>query len=155
MVNIYKQKPFPFSLIILAVLIILHSVGSAYSLYWQFPWYDVLVHTMSGLWIALLILWLASVFSQINSLKEYKVKSFLIAFLSAVLVGVVWELIENYYQLAFIRDAGYGLNTALDIVNDSIGGILAYLYFIKRRRCEDKTCDVLHPFYNQTGIIKI
>jgi|GEM_PF-370575 len=150
-----KQKPLPFSLLILCLLIILHSVGSYYSWYWVYPWFDVVVHIVSGLWIGLLILWLASVMGQINSLKEYKVKSFLIAFVSAVLIGVIWELLENYTQITFTKANDYNLNTALDIVNDAIGGILAYLYFVRRRKCVDNnTADILHPFYNQTGIIK-
>jgi uncharacterized membrane protein len=149
-----KQKPFPFSFLILAVLIILHLVGSYYSWYWKYPSFDIVIHVLSGLWVGLIILWLASILGQINSLKEYKVKSFLIAFLSAVLIGVVWELVENFWQLTFIRDSQYGLSTALDILNDAIGGILAYLYFVRRKKCIDKTVDILHPFYNQTGIIK-
>ena len=149
-----KQKPFPFSLLVLAVLLALHFIGSYYSLYWKYSWFDVVVHIVSGLWIGLIFLWLASIFEQINSLKEYKVKSLLIALVSAVLIGVVWELIENYNQLTFTKASGYSLNTALDILNDAIGGILAYLYFVRRRKCVDKTAEILHPFYNQTGLIK-
>jgi uncharacterized membrane protein YeaQ/YmgE (transglycosylase-associated protein family) len=94
----FKQKPFSFSFLVLVVLIALHSIGSYYSLYWRFDWYDSVVHIISGLWAALLILWLASVLGQVNSLKEYKLKSFLIAVVSAILIGIVWELVENYYR---------------------------------------------------------
>ncbi len=150
----FKQKPFPASLIVLVILIALHGVGSYYSLYWRFSWYDVLVHIFSGLWIALILLWLASVLGQINSLKEYKVKSFLIAFVSAVLIGVIWELVENYGQITYTNMQGYGLDTALDILNDALGGILAYLYFVKKRKQPIQEVEIMHPFYNQTGIIK-
>ena len=150
----FKQKPFPFSFLVLAVLIALHSVGSYYSLYWRFSWYDSVVHIISGLWVALLILWLASVLGQVNSLKEYKLKSFLIAVIAAVLIGIVWELVENYYQVTYTNVGGYYLDTAMDLLSDGLGGVLAYLYFIRRRRCEDSSCDILHPFYNQTGLIK-
>ena len=154
MVNIFKQKPFPFSFLVLAILIALHLVGSYYSLYWKFDWYDSVVHIISGLWAALLILWLCSVLGQINSLKEYKTKALLIAFISAVLIGIIWELVENYYQVTYTSAGSYYLDTAMDLLNDGLGGIMAYLYFIRRRKCEDKACDILHPFYNQTGIIK-
>lgn len=154
MVNIFKQKPFLFSFFVLVFLITLHLVGSYNSLYWRFPWYDSVVHIVSGLWGALLILWLASVLGQINSLKEYKIRTFLIAFVSAVMIGIVWELVENYYQVTYVSAGGYYIDTAMDILNDSIGGVLAYLYFIRRRRCEDKSCEIMHPFYNQTGLIK-
>jgi hypothetical protein len=154
MTKMFKQKPFYFSLVALIILITLHAVGSYYSWYWVYSWFDVVVHIVSGLWVSLVMLWLASVLGQINSLKEYKVKSFLIAFLSAVLFGVVWEIFENISQTTFTNASGYSLNTAMDILNDGLGGVLAYLYFIRRRKCVDKSTDILHPFYNQTGIIK-
>ena len=154
MVNIFKQKPFPFSFLVLAVLIALHAAGSYNFWYWKYSWFDVIVHIVSGLWIALLILWLASVFGQISSMKEYKAKTFLIALISAVLIGVVWELIENYTQITFTKASGYNLNTAIDILNDGIGGVLAYFYFVQNKKCAGNACDVMHPFYNQTGLIK-
>lgn len=153
--SMFRRKPFPFSLLILFIVVTLHLVGSYYSLYWAYSWFEVLVHVFSGLWIASTILWLASVFGQLNSLKEYKIKSFLIAFVSAALVGVVWELLENFTQITFTRASGYYLNTALDLFNDCLGGVLAYTYFIQKRKCADNSSqDILHPFYNQTGLIK-
>jgi hypothetical protein len=150
----FKQKPFPFSLLVLVVLILLHVLGSYFSLYWVLSWFDVLVHIVGGLWVALVFLWLASVMGQINSLKEYRAKSFLIAFVAAVLIGVIWELLENFTQITFIKASGYSLNTALDIFNDGLGGLLAYLYFVRRTRGPVVTTEVLHPFYNQTGLVK-
>ena len=141
-------------MVVLGVLLVLHSVGSYYSLYWVYSWFDIVVHIVAGLWIGLVFLWLASVFGQVNSLKEYKAKSFLIAFVSAIFVGIVWELLENFFQVTFTKASGYSLNTAMDIFNDGVGGLLAYLYFVRRRRCSEKAAEVLHPFYNQTGIIK-
>lgn len=152
----YKQKPFLFSFFILAILIILHIVGSYYSLYWKYAWFEVLVHILSGMWVTLIVLWLALIFGQLNSMKEYRVKSFLISLVSAALIGVIWELIENFGQVTFTRDDGYYINTALDILNDCLGGILAYVYFIQNRKSLDNRClqNVLPTFYNQIGIIK-
>ena len=87
-------------------------------------------------------------------MKEYKVKTFLITLVSAVCVGVVWELIENYTQITFTRASGYGFNTAMDILNDGLGGVIAYFYFVQNKKCCYDVCDVMHPFYNQTGLIK-
>ena len=148
----FKQKPFPFSLIVLVVLIALHLAGSYFSWYWSYPWFDVIIHILAGLWVGLVFLWLASYLNQINSLVEYKAKSLLIALISAGLIGVVWELLENFGHLAFVNANGYGLNTAMDILNDVIGGVLAYLYFIKKTRCHRHSGDNLHPFYNQIGL---
>ena len=148
----FKQKPFPFSMLVLVILIALHYAGSYYSWYWKFSFFDIIVHIFSGLWVALVLLWLASYVGQVSSLKEYKIRSFLIAFISAVLIGIVWELAEVWGHATSTNTNGYALDTAMDIMNDAVGGILAYLYFIRSRKCEDKSCDVLHPFYNQIGL---
>ncbi len=150
----FQQKPFIFSFLVLAILVFLHLFGSFYSLYWKFFWFDSLVHLFSGLWVSLLVLWLASILGQVNSLKEYKIKSFLIAVISAILAGVLWELVENFSQVVDINSSVYVWNTVLDILSDGLGGILAFLYFTKRKRCVDEGTCVLHPFYDQTGIIK-
>jgi hypothetical protein len=150
----FKQKPFPFSLLILVTLVSLHLIGSYLSWYWTYSWFDILVHIFSGWWIALLFLWLASILGQINSLKEYKIKSFLIALISAILFGVVWELVENLGQITSVNTDLYSWNTASDIISDACGGVLAYLFFILHRKYPDKATDILHPFYNQTGLTK-
>lgn len=150
----FKQKPFLASIIIGLLLISLHLLGSYWSWYWKYFYFDTLVHIISGMWVALTILWLAICLGQIKDLKEYKVKSFLIAFVASILAGVFWEIFENLSQTTFTEMAGYYLDTATDILNGGLGGLLAYLYFIKRRHCVDKSCEVLHPFHDKIGLIK-
>ena len=153
-INMFKQKPFLFSLLVLVVLISLHSVGSYFFWYWTYPWFDILVHTVSGLWAGSVMLWLASCLGQMDSLNRYKIKSFFIAVISAILIGILWELLEYFSQITSTSADNYGWHTAKDILSDTFGGILAHLYFVKRKKSADKASDVLHPFYNQTGIIK-
>ncbi len=150
----FKQKPFIFSLFILFILISLHLGASYFSWYWLFPQLDIIVHIFSGLWIASVALWLASIFEQINSLKDYKKKSFLIAVISALLFGVLWELIENFSRITFVDLVGYRLDTALDILSDGLGGVLAYLYFTRSKKCLNKTYEIFFPLNNQIEIIK-
>jgi hypothetical protein len=150
----FKQKPFPFSLVVLVAIILFHTIASYRSWYWLYPWSDVIIHLLCGLWIGLILLWLASVFNQINSLRDYRVKSFLITLFSTVLFGVIWEILEVYGQITFTYLSAYGLDTAGDILSGAVGGILAYLYFCQRNRVRIKSVEVMHPFYNQTGLIK-
>ncbi len=153
--HMFKQKPFPFSLIVLAVLVSLHSLGSYLSWYWFYPWFDMPVHIISGLWIALVFLWLASIFGELKSLRNYKIKAFLIAFITAAFVGVAWELIENFTQITSVRSPDYSFNTTKDILSDCLGGLLAFWYFIQIKKCTFKKEDYysLHPFYDKTGIV--
>ena len=151
----FKQTPFPFSVLILAILITFYSVGSSFSLYWFYPQFDLLLHTLAGLWIALVFLWLAASFGQINSMREYKVKSFLIAFVSAVLLGIIWEILENVFHLSAVNSSNYAFDTAMDIFTDSLGGALAYLYFVQRKKKKVKPPDVIHPFFDKSEIREI
>jgi len=150
----FKQRPFPFSILVLAVLITFYSVGSRFSLYWFYPQFDLFLHALSGLWIALVILWLAVAFGQLSSLKDYRVKSFLIAFISAVLLGVVWELIENIFQLSSIFSLNYSFDTATDIITDALGGSIAYIYFVQKKRSFNKPADVINISSNRGEIKK-
>lgn len=148
----FKQKPFPFSVLVLIILIGLHLIGSYYSWYWLYPQFEIIIHVLAGLWAGLIFLWLASCFNQINSLIEYKTKSLLIAILAAGLLGITWELLENFGQLAYIYADNYAFNTAMDLLNDIFGGVLAYLYFIRKTKVIKNDIDLLHPFYNQISI---
>jgi uncharacterized protein YebE (UPF0316 family) len=150
----FNQKSFFASIVVGILLIGLHSVGSYFSWYWKYSFFDIIVHVVSGLWVSLLVLWLAICFGQINDLKDYKVKSFLIAFVSAILAGVFWEIFENIAGVVNVITAEYYLDTALDILNSGFGGVLTYLFFIRKRHCLDKSCEVLHPFHNTLGLIK-
>lgn len=149
----FKQKPFPFSMIVLAVLMALHSVGSYFSWYWVYPWFEYVIHTLGGLWAASVLLWLASYLGQICSMKEYKTKSLLIALISALFIGVVWELLENFAQLSAVSSGVYGFDTATDLLSDAIGGVLAYLYFTTIKKKPIYKQYDLHPFHNRIGLI--
>ena len=69
-------------------------------------------------------------------------------------MGALWELTESYSQIILTSGADYVKNTILDLTNDILGGILAYLYFIKRKKCLDESSAVLHDFYNKIGVTK-
>jgi hypothetical protein len=150
----FRQRPFPFSVLILAVLITFYSVGSEFSLYWFYPQFDFFLHILSGLWIALIILWLAVAFGQMSSLKDYRLKSFLIAFVSAVFLGVVWELIENTFQLSSVFSSNYSFDTSTDIFTDALGGSIAYIYFVQKKRNFNKPAEVINISSNRGEIKK-
>lgn len=152
--KILKQKPLPFSFLVLFCLLAIHFMSSYFSWYWTFPWLDMLVHILSGLWVALVVLWVASVFNQVNSLKEYRIKVFLVSLVAATLFGVIWELIENFGQFISVGAPSYSWNTATDILGDIVGGIMASVYFTWSKIKIDKTGEILHPLYNQIGLLK-
>lgn len=130
----FRQKPFPFSFVVLIILFIFHLINSHYSLYWKYPHLDIVIHILSGLWLTLVCLWLFFIFGQIDSLREYKIKSFLISFIVSILFGIFWEILENFAKVNYVNSDVYYLDTTLDILSGGFGGILAYFYFIKMKK---------------------
>ena len=96
--------------------------------------------------VELVILALAVYFGQFSTLKDYKIKSFMVAFVSATLIGVIWQLILNFYHLTNVAADDYNLKTAIYILTNSLGGALAHFYFVMRRRNKEKATEILYPF---------
>lgn len=140
------KRVFKFSLLILAVSITLYSAFSEFAIFLYNSQLDILLRAMSGLWVSLVILGLALYFGTFVSLKDYKVKSFLIAFVSATLIGVVWELIRNYYKLTDVLADNYNFITAMHILTNAIGGTLAHFYFVKRKKSKAIPPEFQYPF---------
>lgn len=143
---IFNQRPVGFSLLVLAILVALFSVGYKLVYYISFPQFNGLLQTFSSLWISLVILALAVYFGQFSTIKDYKIKSFLITFVFAVFIGVVWKLIENFYQLTDVAAPDYSLNTAIDLMTNALGGTIAHFYFVMKRRNKVPVVSVVIPF---------
>lgn len=142
----FKLRSFRFSFIVLALLVTFYSVGQNFTLYWLNPELDVLLNALSGLWVSLIILGLAVYFGQFSTLKDYKIKSFLVAFVSATLIGVIWQLVVNFYQLTNVAADDYNLKTAISIFTNSLGGSLAHFYFVKRKKNKEPVAEIAYPF---------
>jgi hypothetical protein len=145
----FKQRPFGFSLLILALLITFYSVGDSLVTYWSSQQFDLLINTLTGLWVSLVILGLAAYFGQFSNLRTYKFESFMVAFVSATLIGVIWQLVLNLYSLTNVYADDYQLKTALYIFTNSLGGSLAHFYFVKRKKKVEKVVEVAYPFAEQ------
>lgn len=143
-----EKRTFKSSLLVLAILIALYSVGDSFVVYLSHPQFNLLLNTLSGLWISLVILGLAVSFGQFSTLKDYRIKSFMVAFVSATLIGVIWQLILNFYNLTNVAAVDYSFKTALYIFTNSLGGTLAHFYFVKRKKNKDreKVADIVYPF---------
>lgn len=141
----FKQRAFKFSLLILAIIFVFYSVGRSFLEYYYDPQITVLLKGLGGLWISLVLLALAAYFGVFTTLKDYRVKSFLIAFVSATLLGVIWQLVMNFYRLTDVAAVDYNFNTAKDIFINALGGALAHFYFVKRKSGDKVAMPVEYP----------
>ncbi len=95
-----------------------HMFAMYASLYWYYPWFDILMHFWGGLLIGLGLHALGT-FSRINRRPNT-----LVVFFVAFLFVVVWEIFE-WYSGVFDSVANY-LDTIHDMFNGIIGALLAH-----------------------------
>jgi len=137
-----KLRAFWESFFVLILIVVLHFFGAHFFWYWTYKWFDIPMHFLGGLWVALTTLWISCYFGHINSIVNYKLKTLLIVLFSVIVIGISWEIFEIIGKITFIQDVGYWSDTLGDLLNDFLGGIVAYLYFIKRKKCPSGSiCD--------------
>ncbi len=125
------MKLYIYALVVLVVVLIAHLLGIG-GLYFQYPFYDIFMHILGGIGIGLFITaFVKSNFSTYVSALHIR-RNIVIGVL---LVGIVWELFEMYYNIAGapIGTKAYYIDTVKDLIDDMIGGaIVAWVVFRKR-----------------------
>lgn len=116
-------------LILAGVIFILNKVALVHFFYWRFWWYDVMMHFISGALIGALALWGALRFYPTLS----KRKLFVMAILTAIVVGLGWEVMEYVGGITH-SEAGYVFDTVKDLVMDTLGSLLVCSIFMLAAR---------------------
>jgi hypothetical protein len=124
---------------LIVVIAILHFLGLFFYLYWRVPEYDRLLHFLGGLWIACVILSLLSKNILSPTRKQYV---FIAGILSALVVGILWELFELKTGVTILTDKGYGIDTVGDIISDVVGGIVGSFYIIHRYKHRENNLSI-------------
>lgn len=107
------------------VIAFLHVGALEYFWYWQFWWFDIPLHFLGGVLIALM----ASFFYvRYVSTEGYITSRMLfINLISAVLiVGFLWEVFELVVGGREFADSDYTLDTISDMFTDLAGGLFVY-----------------------------
>ena len=130
-------------LIVTSLIIILavHFAGSAFSWYDRLFWLDIIMHFLGGAWVAALSVYLFGEYWQVISDKAKPFQEFMLILGSVALVGVLWEFYEfladvyllKIHPLNLAPDPQVLPDTIADLLNDLIGGSLAFL-FIKLKK---------------------
>jgi hypothetical protein len=125
------NRPVPLMslLMLIALVAALHLAGFYFQFYWRITWYDHVVHTLGGLWVGLM-----AAFYCYSRFSFKRPALFVIALLSAILIGIAWEVFEVKAGITVLADHGYAADTIGDIISDTLGGLLAGAYVLTSSR---------------------
>jgi len=111
------------TLVILLLVLFLHLYGMAENLYIKIWYYDIILHILGGMGIAL------SVYSVINifNIDFLKKRIWSIVALSFV-GGLAWELFEVLYSLtgSELWSKPYYIDTIKDLFDDTLGALIIW-----------------------------
>ncbi|MFH0806269.1 MAG: hypothetical protein V1885_00915 [Candidatus Brennerbacteria bacterium] len=130
----------PILVILTLFLLALYGIGSFFSLYTQFSWFDMVLHALGGAW-------LASIFAALGPLRY---PSFFIGFppfryvlrivFLVLIAGGLWEIYE--YGFALWATARFGdlnffqptIDTLSDLALDAVGAAVVVLFLFREER---------------------
>jgi hypothetical protein len=127
--RMHKTRLFPTLLGLLVFIAVVHLVATYLNWYWTIPWIDRIPHFSAGLLVALSTLWFFYLSGYVNLQKRDQTTLFLLAFGSALVVGLAWEFFEVTTNITNIASPGYFTNNGGDVLMDVAGGIIGYAYF--------------------------
>lgn len=112
-----------FSGIFAVALLVLHLLGNA-GFYFQYDWYDVMMHIMGGITLGFLGFQVAISHRHIREFSWKKV------ILAVFLIGLAWEIFEAIFNIAGapLGTSAYYVDTVKDLFNDCLGaGFAVYV----------------------------
>lgn len=115
-----QKKIFYTMFAVLAVTGILNTIGTALYLYWTVIWFDMIMHFLGGLFVALFFF---SVFLFLKTKLPYMEK-LVLGLIFSILVGLVWEYYELIIGVTDLGELGYWPDTGMDIVMDTLGAFV-------------------------------
>lgn len=102
------------ALVLSTALSILQYLAVLNFLYWKFVWFDVPMHFLGGVTIAVFLVAL---------LMHFRPRLF---FVGVVGASISWEAFE--YLAGFPRESNFVFDTSLDLLMDAFGALCVYVF---------------------------
>lgn len=105
-------------------MLVLHLYGMEHDLYIRFWFYDIILHILGGVGIAMSV-YSVAVFFNIELIKGKLSRIIALTFIA----GLAWEAFEVIFNLtgSKVWTTPYYIDTIKDLFNDVIGSIIVYL----------------------------
>ena len=122
-------------LLFCCLFLIGHLIALHFSIYWTVEGYDSVMHAFGGFIGALLVIYtLQKIGISPQSLPK-KIILFLFVMISVIAVGSIWELWEIFTGLTDpFTDF---IDTISDLIMDTIGSIIGFIYYDKKLRSKE------------------
>ena len=122
----YPMKIYIAALLVAIALLAAHLAGLD-GWYFNYFWYDTMMHLLGGVGIGLFAWALLASFRSGMYLRTRNV------IVMVIVVGLVWEYFEIHFQLTGhpLWTKWYYIDTVKDIINDTVGGAVV-AYFSRR-----------------------
>lgn len=102
----------------------LNAVAYRLYLFWTVIWFDMVMHFLGGLFVALFFFWILSLFKSKLSYTE----KLILGAVFTILVGLVWEYFELIIRVTDLASPEYWGDTGMDIIMDTLGGTLGIMF---------------------------
>jgi len=111
---------------------IANHIGQVYGVAMMIPQYDIYLHIGGGFGIYLLV---RAVLKSWKPGLENTAKGRWLILLGVLVVGLIWEGYEWYFDIAGapVGTAAYYVDLVKDLINDLLGGVIA-LYLTRKPR---------------------
>ena len=125
-----RTRLFKNTFALLVLVGVLDLMGIYLYLYWTVWWFDMVTHFLAGsvVGLATLLVW-----QKFSTFTEEKLSKIIwSAVIGGLLVGLLWEEFELYFDLTSFSDGmAYVTDTVSDLILDTVGAFLGALYGIK------------------------
>jgi uncharacterized membrane protein YjdF len=112
-----------------------HLFALYFSIYWTVEGYDSIMHMFGGFIGALLVIYtLQKIGISPQSLPK-KIILLLFVVISVIAVGSIWELWEIF--VGFTDPFTDMLDTISDLIMDTLGSIIGFIYYDKKLRSKE------------------
>lgn len=109
-------------LISASVLAVIHYLAIELYLYWIYPWFDMITHSLGGVVVALGYMSVRDFFPSVGLVWQ----KFIPTMLFVLAVAFAWELFEIWAGIP-LDEPDYLLDTITDLVLGLSGGVVGYL----------------------------
>lgn len=121
------RTPFLIGVICSGILFAINAVAEFFHIYSLYHWFDNPMHLFGGFSAGLLTIGIARAIFPTRIYE--KTPQFVLTVVGALCVGIVWEVVEAYYNVSVLYGGNFWFDTYKDLLMDTLGGILSYICF--------------------------